>query len=151
MDTNEFSWRTKKLGVNIIKLVESLPSSRAGRLIGDHLLRSGLYVGVNYRAACRAYSETDYISRLGFTIEYVDESLHWMEMLEETDIVSKNKLDLLMQDRTTLVIAHRLSTVEKANRILVMDGGKLIETGTHAELMALNGQYSVLYRMQFNE
>ena len=63
----------------------------------------------------------------------------------------QEQLDLLMQDRTTLVIAHRLSTVEKANRILVMDGGRLIETGTHAELMALNGQYSVLYRMQFNE
>ena len=61
------------------------------------------------------------------------------------------QLDTLMQDRTTLVIAHRLSTVEKANRILVMDGGRVIETGTHEELLARDGQYAVLYRMQFNE
>ena len=56
-----------------------------------------------------------------------------------------------MKDRTTLVIAHRLSTVEKADRILVMDGGRLVETGTHQELLARDGQYAVLYRMQFNE
>jgi subfamily B ATP-binding cassette protein MsbA len=63
----------------------------------------------------------------------------------------QEQLDLLMHSRTTLVIAHRLSTVEKANRILVMDGGRVIETGTHEELLARDGQYAVLYRMQFNE
>ena len=56
-----------------------------------------------------------------------------------------------MQNRTTLVIAHRLSTVEKADRILVMDGGRIVETGTHAELLAREGQYAVLHRLQFNE
>ncbi len=63
----------------------------------------------------------------------------------------QEQLEMLMQDRTTLVIAHRLSTVEKASRILVMDGGRVIETGTHEELLARDGQYAVLYRMQFNE
>ena len=63
----------------------------------------------------------------------------------------QEQLEQLMHSRTTLVIAHRLSTVEKANRILVMDGGRVVETGTHEELMARNGQYAVLYRMQFNE
>jgi subfamily B ATP-binding cassette protein MsbA len=61
------------------------------------------------------------------------------------------QLDELMRDRTNLVIAHRLSTIEKADRILVMDGGRLVETGTHAELIALGGQYAVLHRMQFSE
>ncbi len=63
----------------------------------------------------------------------------------------QDQLDALMLNRTTLVIAHRLSTVEKADRILVMEGGRIVETGTHAELLALNGQYAVLYRLQFNE
>ena len=57
----------------------------------------------------------------------------------------------LMQDRTTLVIAHRLSTIERADRIIVLDAGRLIETGTHAELLAASGQYAQLHRLQFGD
>jgi subfamily B ATP-binding cassette protein MsbA len=58
-------------------------------------------------------------------------------------------LETLMQGRTTLVIAHRLSTVEKADRIVVMQKGKIVETGTHAGLLAQNGAYAQLHRSQF--
>jgi subfamily B ATP-binding cassette protein MsbA len=57
----------------------------------------------------------------------------------------------LMKNRTTLVIAHRLSTVENADRIIVLDAGRIVESGTHAELLAAGGHYAVLYRMQFSE
>lgn len=60
-------------------------------------------------------------------------------------------LEHLMQSCTTIVIAHRLSTVEKADRILVLDKGRIIEDGTHESLLAANGQYTKLYRMQFKE
>ncbi|MGA8204046.1 MAG: lipid A export permease/ATP-binding protein MsbA [Woeseiaceae bacterium] len=60
-------------------------------------------------------------------------------------------LDQLMKNRTTLVIAHRLSTVEGADSIIVLDNGRIVESGTHRELLDRNGQYAALYRMQFSE
>jgi len=63
----------------------------------------------------------------------------------------QTELGLLMRGRTTLVIAHRLSTVEGADRIIVMDQGRIVETGTHRELLALGGLYASLHGMQFSE
>jgi subfamily B ATP-binding cassette protein MsbA len=60
-------------------------------------------------------------------------------------------LEDLMKTRTTLVIAHRLSTVERADAIIVMDEGRIIETGSHQALLAMNGYYAKLYHMQFKD
>ena len=69
----------------------------------------------------------------------------------ESERLIQQALQRLMRDRTTLVIAHRLSTIEHADQIAVMDQGKIVERGTHAELIALAGHYAALHRMQFNE
>jgi subfamily B ATP-binding cassette protein MsbA len=67
----------------------------------------------------------------------------------ESDKLVQAALENLMKGRTSIVIAHRLTTIEKANRIVVMDKGEIAEIGTHEELLQLNQQYAQLYRMQF--
>ncbi|MEP6907058.1 MAG: lipid A export permease/ATP-binding protein MsbA, partial [Pseudoxanthomonas sp.] len=69
----------------------------------------------------------------------------------ESERLVQDALNRLMPDRTTLVIAHRLSTIEHADQVLVLDQGKLVEQGTHADLLKLGGLYARLHRMQFRE
>ena len=69
----------------------------------------------------------------------------------ESEKLVQDALDHLMQGRTTLIIAHRLATVLKADRILVMDEGKIIEEGTHKSLIKKNGVYAGLAKLQFGE
>ena len=69
----------------------------------------------------------------------------------ESERLVQDALTRLMPDRTTLVIAHRLSTIEHADQVLVLDDGRLVEQGTHAELLAHGGLYAHLHNMQFRE
>jgi subfamily B ATP-binding cassette protein MsbA len=69
----------------------------------------------------------------------------------ESERLVQDALNRLMPDRTTLVIAHRLSTIEHADQVLVLDQGRLVEQGTHAELLARGGLYAHLHRMSFRE
>ena len=69
----------------------------------------------------------------------------------ESERLVQDALNRLIPDHTTLVIAHRLSTVEHADQVLVLDGGRLVEQGSHAELLARGGLYAHLHRMQFRE
>ncbi len=67
----------------------------------------------------------------------------------ESESIVQQALANLMRDRTSIVIAHRLSTVRKANKIVVMEKGRILETGTHEELLAMSGTYKKLYELQF--
>ena len=78
----------------------------------------------------------------------LDEATSALDTRSERRI--QEALGELMKDRTTLVIAHRLSTVENADEIIVLDAGRVVESGTHAELLDANGHYAALYRMQFS-
>jgi subfamily B ATP-binding cassette protein MsbA len=69
----------------------------------------------------------------------------------ESERLVQDALNRLIPDRTTLVIAHRLSTIEHADQVLVLDMGRLVEQGTHADLLAQGGLYAHLHRMQFRE
>jgi subfamily B ATP-binding cassette protein MsbA len=69
----------------------------------------------------------------------------------ESERLIQDALKRLMRDRTVIVIAHRLSTIEHADQIVVLERGTIVEQGTHASLLARNGAYSALYRLQFRE
>jgi ATP-binding cassette subfamily B protein len=69
----------------------------------------------------------------------------------ETEEMIQEAIANMMSGRTSVVIAHRLSTIQRADKILVMDKGEIKETGTHAELLARNGYYAQLHRLQYKE
>jgi subfamily B ATP-binding cassette protein MsbA len=79
----------------------------------------------------------------------LDEATSSLDSESEEEV--QRAMERLMKDRTTFVIAHRISTIIRANRILVVVNGRIVEQGSHDELLRLNGEYSKLYRMQFRE
>ena len=103
MNEEELKRRTKQFGLRVIKLVESLSNTSTARTIGNQLLRSGMSVGANYRAACRGRSKTDFISKTGISLEEADECLYWMELLQEAGIVPSEKLSDLAKEADELV------------------------------------------------
>jgi four helix bundle protein len=103
MNSEEMKKRTKEFAKRVIKLGRQLPETQEGRLIGGQLFRSGTSVGSNYRAACRGRSKADFISKLGIVLEEADESLYWMEILVETNIMKSELLLPLMGEANELI------------------------------------------------
>jgi four helix bundle protein len=118
MSTHEFKKRTKACALRIIHLVESLPKNRTAGVIGGQLLRSGTSVGSNYRAAYRAKSTAYFISKMGTVEEEADETLYWMELLVEDEIVEAPLLEPLMKeaDEILAMTVSSINTVRKNNR-----------------------------------
>jgi four helix bundle protein len=98
MNEREFKNRTKGLALRVIDLVDGLPSRKSADVMGRQLLRSATSVGANYRAACRARSVADMISKLGVVEEEADESLYWMELLIEAKLLQEAQLKDVMKE-----------------------------------------------------
>lgn len=105
--------RTKKFGLRVIRVVEALPRGRTEDVIGRQLLRSATSAGANYRAACRARSTADMIAKLGIVEEEADETLCWLEMLIEAELMPADRLkDLLIEaDEITAMTVASIKTL----------------------------------------
>jgi len=100
---DELKARTKKFAVRIVKLFRSLPRTEEARVIGKQVLRSGTSVAANYRAACRARSQAEFIAKIGVVVEEADETVLWFELLVECDIVPEGKMKGLLKEGTELL------------------------------------------------
>jgi four helix bundle protein len=113
MTRDEMKARTKTYANRIVKLCEALPDRWVARTLGGQLLRSGTSAGANYRAVCRAKSTADFINKLRIVEEECDESLFWMELLVENNLVKARRLTSLMQEGDeilAIVVASAKST-----------------------------------------
>jgi four helix bundle protein len=106
----QFKDRTKKLALEVIALVTSLPNGRAAEVIGRQLLRSGTSIGANYRAACRGKSAADVIAKLSIVEEEADETLYWMELLTEAKTVPPARCATLMSE-TNQILAMTVASI----------------------------------------
>ena len=102
MNKDELKQRTKTFALRVMKLVEHLPKTNKGRVLGDQLLRSGTSVAANYRAACRARSTVEFISKLGNVLEESDESAWWMELIIEDGLLPANRVEPLLTEANEL-------------------------------------------------
>lgn len=88
----ELKKRTKQIGLEVLKLIDELPNRPSAWVIAKQVLRSGTSIGANYRAACRAKSSADFIFKLKIVEEESDETLYWLEMLEESGLVTPKRI-----------------------------------------------------------
>lgn len=105
--------RTRAFALRIIRLVKALPEDRASDVVGRQLLRCGTSVGANYRAACRARSNADFIAKMGIVEEEADESIYWMELITDAGLMKEN-LVADLKDEATQILAMVVASIKTA-------------------------------------
>ncbi len=118
MDKIELKKRTKKFAVDIIKFIGVLPFNPSLKILSNQLVRSATSVGANYRSASRGKSSADFINKIIICEEEADESVYWLELMEETGLVSKDLIYLLQKEANELTaIFTAIGKTAKANLI----------------------------------
>src|SRR5436309_7312672 len=111
MTPDELKKRTKQFALRILKLVAALPNTVQGRAIASQLVRAGTAVAANYRAACRARSKAEFISKIGTVEEEADESALWMELIIEDKLLPGKKVRSLHAEASELVAIMAASCI----------------------------------------
>lgn len=95
--------RLRKFGLRIITMVEYLPEKRLSNVIANQILRSSTSIGANYRAACRAKSRKDFINKLKIVEEETDETLYWLELIEDAKLFTPERIINLKKESEKLL------------------------------------------------
>lgn len=118
MTERELKDRTKAFALRVLKLIDTLPDTRSGRILAGQLGRSGTSVGANYRAACRAHSTAEMVAKLAIVEEEADESAFWLELIGDHGLMPVAKIDALSREAgelTAIMVASR-RTLQAGNR-----------------------------------
>lgn len=99
----ELKARTKRFAIRIVRISQSLPKTNEARVIGNQVLRSGTSMAANYRATCRARSRAEFPAKLGIVVEEANETVFWLELLEETGILSRDCVSELHKEANELL------------------------------------------------
>ncbi|HTD98978.1 MAG TPA: four helix bundle protein [Mucilaginibacter sp.] len=117
MDKIELKRRTQRFAINVIRFIEQLPNSRSLNVLCNQLLRCSSSVGANYRSACKGKSTADFINKIVIVEEEADESIYWLELMEESGLVNSKELPLLKKEADELTaIFTAIGKTAKANQ-----------------------------------
>ena len=116
MTPDELKQRTKEFSLRCLKVVEALPRSVTGRTIAGQLARSATSVAANYRAACRARSRADFISKIAVVEEEADETAFWLELAVEARVLPPGKVQPLSAEAAELVKIFAASHISATRR-----------------------------------
>ena len=114
-DPTDLRTRTKAFALRVIKLYQNLPKNGEAQVIGKQILRSGTSVGAQYREACRAKSPADFISKMEGSLQELDETAYWQELLVDGGIVPVERLTEL-QKETNELIAIFITSIKTAKK-----------------------------------
>ena len=117
MNADELKKRSKTFSLRVLRLVTALPNNVQGRAISSQLIRSGMSVGANYRAACRARSKAEFIAKIGIVEEEADESAFWMELIIESGMLREKVVGSLLLEAKELVAIMARSRISAAKSL----------------------------------
>ncbi|MGE0608200.1 MAG: four helix bundle protein [Pirellulales bacterium] len=119
MNEADLKQRTKEFALRIMKMAKALPKDIAGEVVAKQIMRAATSVAANYRSACRAKSKKDFVAKLGIVEEEADETLFWLEIIADSEMLSATRVQLLLGEADELVrivTASRKTASQRLNQ-----------------------------------
>lgn len=115
MTTDDLKERFRKFSIKIIKLVNAMPNTIAGNAIAKQIVRSGTSPAANYRAACLAKSNKDFLNKLKMVEEEIDETSHWLNIIIDAELLPREQVEDLYDESVELrrIVARSIITIKQ--------------------------------------